>query len=84
MENVPRLLNFRGGEVFRDFVSSLREAGYHVEWDVAFAPDYGVPQRRSRLVLFASRLGPLRLQAPTHTPDTYKTVRDTISALPCH
>lgn len=81
MENVPRLLSFRDGLVFGRFVAILRNAGYEVSWSVVFAPDYGVPQRRSRLVLLASRLGPIQMEPPTHTPDDYKTVRDAISEL---
>ena len=30
MENVPRLMHFRGGEVFDKFVTALQEAGYEV------------------------------------------------------
>ena len=82
MENVPRLLTFRGGRVFRRFVEGLESGGYHVFWKVVFAPDYGVPQRRSRLVLLASRLGPIELDPPTHDLDSYRTVRDTIADLP--
>ena len=57
MENVPRLKRFRGGTVFQNFVSALERDGYRVSPGMAFAPDYGVPQRRSRLVLRASRAG---------------------------
>jgi DNA (cytosine-5)-methyltransferase 1 len=82
MENVPALLRFRGGKVFQKFVRSLRGAGYHVNYQVAFAPDYGVGQQRSRLVLLASRLGKIELIAPTHSPERYKTVKDVIGKLP--
>jgi DNA (cytosine-5)-methyltransferase 1 len=82
MENVPRLLNFRDGKVFAEFVSLLKRQGYRVSSKVAFAPAYGVPQRRSRLVLLASRLGDLELEAPRLTPSQYLTVRDAIGALP--
>lgn len=82
MENVPRLTKFRGGQVFDAFLNTLRDSGYRIHWQIAFAPDYGVPQRRSRLVLLASRLGQIRLEPPTHVADSYPTVRDAISQLP--
>jgi DNA (cytosine-5)-methyltransferase 1 len=82
MENVPKLADFRGGHVFRGFVNDLVGAGYHVAWDVLFCPDFGVPQRRSRLVLLASRLGPISLPTPTHHPQEYRTVRQAIGAMP--
>jgi DNA (cytosine-5)-methyltransferase 1 len=82
MENVPRLLKFREGIVFKDFVSLLQKAGYQVSWQVVFTPNYGVPQQRSRLVLLASRYGLLELQPPTYTKENYRTVKDAIGHLP--
>jgi len=82
MENVPRLPHFKAGNVFDDFVGSLRESGYIVAWSVVFCPDYGVPQSRSRLVLIASRHGQPALPEKTHEEADYVTVRETIGALP--
>lgn len=81
MENVPRLLRFRGGAVFARFVTMLREAGYRIHWNEVFAPGYGVSQRRTRLVLLASRLGAIELEAPSHRSSDYKTVRNAIGEL---
>jgi len=81
MENVPRLLRFRGGSVFRQFVTMLRETGYRVHWSEVFAPDYGIPQRRTRLVLLASRHGAIQLESPSHHPADYGTVRNAIGRL---
>ena len=41
-----------------------------------FCPDYGIPQHRKRLILFASKskYGKIELLDPTHTPDKYKKV----------
>ncbi len=46
-----------------------------------YCPDYGIPQKRRRLVLLASQFGELDLIAPTHKKGKYKTVRDAISHL---
>jgi len=81
MENVPRLLIFRGGSIFKSFVRKLEIAGYHVAWDVLYGPDFGLAQTRSRLVGLASRLGPIRLPDPTHK-GKHRTVRDEIGLLP--
>lgn len=80
MENVPRLLNFKGGKVFEKFVQKLRDAKYQVVWDVLYGPDFGLAQTRSRLVLLASRLGPIKLPSPTHR-GRYRTVRQEIGKL---
>jgi len=81
MENVPRLLRFRGGSVFQRFVALLEETGYRVHWNEVFAPGYGIPQRRTRLVLLASRFGPIELETPSRRPADYMTVRSTIGGL---
>lgn len=81
MENVPRLLAFRGGTVFEEFVRALTAADYKVCWEVLYGPDFGLAQTRSRLVLLASRLGEIALPVPTHTTN-YRSVRDEIGELP--
>lgn len=81
MENVPRLLTFRKGTIFKKFVETLEAAEYHVSWDVLYGPDYGLAQTRSRLVLLASRLGKIDLPVPTHK-GKHRTVRDEIGLLP--
>lgn len=83
MENVPRLTTYEGGRVYRDFCETLRLCGYESSpYPRVYAPDYGVPQRRTRLVLFASRWGEIRLLRRSHTPRRYRTVRDAIGDLP--
>lgn len=79
MENVPQLEKH---QIFKDFELELKNLGYHVSWSVVFCPDYGVPQRRSRLVLLASRLAPIELIKPTHTSDNFVSVQDAIGKLP--
>ena len=83
MENVPRLVKFRGGEVFDDFLATLRRTGYGRPYcQITYSPDYGVPQRRFRLVLLASLLGDIELEARTHTPEHHPTAKDAIGQFP--
>jgi DNA (cytosine-5)-methyltransferase 1 len=76
MENVPQILDHA---VFQDFLKSLD--GYHTWYGVVRCTEYGVPQSRKRLVLLASRLGPIELIPPTHK-ETPLTVHDVIANLP--
>jgi DNA (cytosine-5)-methyltransferase 1 len=78
MENVPRLQKHR---IFDQFVASLRRRGYVVTYRQVRADHYGVPQRRSRLVLFASMFGEIDILAETHR-DNPVTVRGAIGNLP--
>lgn len=80
MENVPRLLNFKDGKIFDKFVEVLRGSGYNVVWDVLYGPDFGLAQTRTRLVLLASRLGPIQLPKATHK-GKHRTVRQEIGRL---
>ena len=82
MENVPDLSNVEKYPVFAEFVESLRALGYRVWYATVDASRYGVPQRRSRLVLLASKLGDIDLIAPTHAKGSLVTVRETIKSLP--
>ena len=81
MENVPQLIRFKGGSLFREFVTTLEEAGYAVRWKVVNCPDFGVPQSRSRLVVICSKHGEPSLPEPTHVLPSYTTVKDAISGM---
>lgn len=78
IENVPELAT-RGRDVFQAFADSLSSKGYSVDWAVVNAADYGVPQNRKRLVLLASRLGPIVVPPPASGPQP--TVREAIGGL---
>ena len=78
MENVPRVVLH---PVFERFVGRLRRKGYEVTQYRVRADYYGVPQKRARLVMFASRHGPVALVQPTHKHRPI-TVRETIGCLP--
>ena len=56
LENVDRLLKSPSTQRGRDFaiiLSCLSRLGYSVEWRVINAADYGMPQRRRRVYIFA-------------------------------
>jgi DNA (cytosine-5)-methyltransferase 1 len=79
MENVPLL---EKQAVFAKFVADLRRDGFSVFHKVVDCADYGVPQHRKRLVLLASKHGPIEMIAPTVRAEFYETVRDAIEELP--
>ena len=54
-ENVPGLANLQGGEALKTIVSDIEGAGYQVMVWKMFAPDYGVPQNRTRLFIVGVR-----------------------------
>lgn len=78
MENVPRLMEQK---IFTDFVHALKRAGYFVSYESVRCADYGVPQQRERLVLLASKLGPIGMIRSTHA-GRQRTVRQMIAKMP--
>lgn len=79
MENVPNLTN---QEIFTDFVTYLKQSGYYVSYSNVYCPDYGIPQKRRRLVLLASVYGEISLLPRTHSKEEYVTLRQAIGHLP--
>lgn len=79
MENVPRIISFKGGSVLRAFVEKLSDS-YYLSSSIVSCCDYGIPQTRRRFVLLGSRHGPLELPAPTHRDDP-PTVKQAIGWL---
>lgn len=65
MENVPGLTQ-KGKPLFDGFVNILSALGYKITWDILQVADYGIPQSRRRLVLFAGRGFEIPLPPPTH------------------
>jgi DNA (cytosine-5)-methyltransferase 1 len=77
VENVPEVAQH---QVFSRFRKRLEKVGYHVKYDFLFCPKFGIPQRRTRLVLIGSRLGEPDLPVETNTRNL-PTVRSALSTL---
>ncbi|MWG34727.1 DNA (cytosine-5-)-methyltransferase [Halomarina oriensis] len=61
MENVPGLLEHKGGETMAALVECADSLGYNVAYEVLNAADFEVPQNRHRVIFFGVRGG-----EPTH------------------
>ena len=86
IENVPgmRAIHANAG-TFARFRKALRELKFAVTTAVVDCRDYGIPQRRRRLIVLASRLGPISIPEPTHggtDRPPYVTVWESIGDLP--
>ena len=76
MENVPRLEKYpRLAAMQRE----LRVLGYQHDSNVVDAADFGVPQRRKRFIMLASRLEKIAIPSKKWQR---RTVKDAIKALP--
>jgi len=54
-ENVKGLLNFEKGSVFKRILTDFAAAGYRVSHRLFNAADFGVPQRRERIIIVGVR-----------------------------
>lgn len=76
MENVPSL---EKESIFKEFVNGLKNLGYHVKYEVHNTYEFGMAQRRYRLLLLASLIGDIEF---VDDKEPGKTVRDIIGHLP--
>ena len=77
MENVSGLADTKKYPIFKNFINTLERNGYNYKYEVVDVSEYGVPQRRKRLVLLASKFGEIELVTRTHK-NKKVTVRDVI------
>ncbi|MCK6484529.1 MAG: DNA cytosine methyltransferase [Phycisphaerae bacterium] len=75
LENVPGLADRRR---FSQFAAILKRLGYEVNWAVLDAAQYGVPQRRRRLILLAAKKAKIEFAPPA---ESEATVRNAIIGL---
>jgi DNA (cytosine-5)-methyltransferase 1 len=65
-ENVPGLLSLGDGKALDRILEHFRRLDYQVTAKILFAPHYGVPQERWRLILLGSRYSEIAPPEPTH------------------
>ena len=87
VENVPGLRKVCVGDsAFEPFVRALHMYGYQTEHAVVRSQDYGVPQRRARLMLLGSYVGAITFPSNSKGPKSGSaepaTVNDWIGDLP--
>jgi len=66
-ENVDRMLISPSKQRGRDFaliLQSLINLGYDIEWRIINAAEYGMPQRRKRIFIFAYLQGVFKIKTP--------------------
>lgn len=51
LENVKQLVGHDGGRTFKVILEKLDQLGYHVKWQILNALDFGLPQKRERVII---------------------------------
>lgn len=85
LENVPGMIQLHGGLVKDKIIADFTSLGYKMgEPHILYAPDYGIPQIRKRVV-FVGLLNSeeeFSYPKPVLTPEQYITCEDAIGDLP--
>jgi len=67
MENVVGLLTHNSGDTLDKILNHFHSLKYRVDWRLLNAASFGVPQKRERFIMIASRdNGPVLFPEPTH------------------
>lgn len=83
MENVEGILSMGKGQVFAEIRKDIEDLGYFVEARKLNAADYGVPQRRKRVIIIGSRKDEAGLMFPEKSSYlTPTSTNDAIGDLP--
>src|SRR5690606_21398711 len=51
LENVKQLVGHNNGQTLQVIIKTLKDLGYHVQYTVLNALDYGLPQKRERVII---------------------------------
>jgi DNA (cytosine-5)-methyltransferase 1 len=83
MENVPGILTMKtadGEPVVNIIQNEVKSIGYNLKWKILMACDYGVPQKRRRVIFLGWKEGLAEPShpEPTHTRETYVCMRDVL------
>lgn len=85
LENVPGMIQLHGGLVKDKIINDFSKLGYKMgEPKILYAPDYGIPQIRKRVVFVGLLESETEFEypKPTVTPDKYVTCEQAIGDLP--
>ena len=82
MENVSGIQGKRGKAILNQLTDNMKSAGYHIHRQLIDASDYGVPQRRKRIIIVGERADVGSSYTFPSPHRTKKTVRETIEFLP--
>lgn len=68
-ENVKGIMSLMKGDIFKMIISDFENAGYNVKYKILNAADFGVPQKRERVIILGARHNiefDLKFPEPTH------------------
>lgn len=84
IENVRGLLSKHNSQHFENVTQTLAHAGYSVSWNLLSASEYGVPQKRVRIVIVASLGERFRFELQNSAPRNLRDALHGVDEVPDH
>lgn len=75
LENVKQLRSHDKGRTLKVIIEHLENLGYKVEWQILNGLDYGVPQKRERIIVVGF-LDDVEFKFPEKNPDARKSLAE--------
>jgi DNA (cytosine-5)-methyltransferase 1 len=78
LENVPGILTMKTSSnesVLNILISEVENLGYKIKYKKLYAPDYGIPQKRRRVIFLAWKNKEPEFPLETHTKETYIPIK---------
>jgi DNA (cytosine-5)-methyltransferase 1 len=82
MENVASMNQGDFYPMFKGYIKNMKEAGYHVKWQVLNASHYNVPQARERMIVLGVRKDLGNFPMFPQKEDKVITVREALENVP--
>ena len=81
MENVARLYTHNQGKTKNEIVDLFKTLGYNVDCKIVNSADYGIAQKRNRVLFIGNRISE-NIVFPEKTTKKYKTIKDVLKHFP--
>lgn len=65
-ENVVGLASHNNGKTIMQIEECFNQIGYRTDWRIVNAANFGVPQKRERLIMIGTQEGVIKFPMPTH------------------
>ncbi|MGO1653000.1 DNA cytosine methyltransferase [Senegalia sp. (in: firmicutes)] len=79
VENVARMASHNKGKTILEIINEFEKLGYNVEYDVLQTSDYGIPQKRQRIIIVGTRGSVFKFPEKN---ESVLTIKDAIDDLP--
>lgn len=78
LENVPNILTIEDGKFWNYIEKSFQSLGYEIDYHIYSPHEFGIPQKRERVFVVASKSGLSEFKWPTPSSELIKSVNELV------